>query len=117
MVEEDLVEAVEEVVEEVVMEVEAPMGHATIMVLPPSWSVSSPFEYIIHTVCHQTLTLVIACGAFVHPCEGEMVCKATLNAQVPYFNAPIFLENKTQIGKVDEIFGPLNEYVKIIIIK
>lgn len=28
--------------------------------------------------------------------------------QVPYFNAPIFLENKTQIGKVEEILGPIN---------
>lgn len=27
---------------------------------------------------------------------------------MPYFNAPIFLENKTQIGKVEEIFGPIN---------
>ena len=24
--------------------------------------------------------------------------------QVPYFNAPIFLENKQQIGRVEEIF-------------
>lgn len=29
--------------------------------------------------------------------------------QVPYFNAPIFLENKSSIGKVDEILGPINE--------
>lgn len=29
---------------------------------------------------------------------------------VPYFNAPIFLENKSQIGKVDEIFGNLRDY-------
>ncbi|RKP22810.1 H/ACA ribonucleo protein complex, subunit Gar1/Naf1, partial [Syncephalis pseudoplumigaleata] len=47
-------------------------------------------------------------GAFMHPCEGEMVCKST-NAKIPYFNAPIYLENKTQIGKVDEILGPMNE--------
>lgn len=30
-------------------------------------------------------------------------------AQIPYFNGPIFLENKTQVGKVEEIFGPINE--------
>jgi rRNA processing protein Gar1 len=36
-----------------------------------------------------------------------MVCKST-NEKVPYFNAPVFLQNKTQIGKVDEIFGPTN---------
>lgn len=28
---------------------------------------------------------------------------------IPYFNAPVFLENKTQVGKVDDIFGPMNE--------
>ncbi len=28
--------------------------------------------------------------------------------QIPYFNAQIFLENKTSIGKVDEIFGIIN---------
>lgn len=43
----------------------------------------------------------------MHACEGEMVCKST-NIKVPYFNAPIYLANKTQIGKVDEILGPIN---------
>jgi len=27
---------------------------------------------------------------------------------VPYFNGPIYLENKTMVGKVEEIFGPIN---------
>ncbi|KAK3822338.1 MAG: Gar1/Naf1 RNA binding region-domain-containing protein [Linnemannia gamsii] len=44
----------------------------------------------------------------MHACEGEMVCKST-NVKIPYFNAPIYLENKSQIGKVDEILGPMNE--------
>ena len=29
--------------------------------------------------------------------------------KVPYFNAPIYLQNKSVIGKVDEILGPINE--------
>ena len=29
---------------------------------------------------------------------------------VPYFNAPIYLENKQQVGKIDEIFGTLRDY-------
>jgi H/ACA ribonucleoprotein complex subunit 1 len=33
--------------------------------------------------------------------------------KIPYFNAPIYLEYKTQIGKVEEIFGPINEIVSI----
>ena len=31
--------------------------------------------------------------------------------QVPYFNAPMFLQNKTQIGKIEEIFGAINDGV------
>ena len=37
-----------------------------------------------------------------------MLCVST-NPKIPYFNAPIYLENKTQIGKVDEILGPINQ--------
>eukprot|EP00850_Spirogloea_muscicola_P015944 SM000126S26320 [mRNA] locus=s126:97547:102696:- [translate_table: standard] len=47
-------------------------------------------------------------STFLHACEGEAVVKLTAD-KVPYFNAPIYLENKTQIGKVEEIFGPINE--------
>ncbi|GAB5588452.1 H/ACA snoRNP pseudouridylase subunit [Umbelopsis nana] len=51
---------------------------------------------------------IVPMGSFMHACEGEIVCKS-INPKIPYFNAPIFIENKTQIGKVDEILGPLNE--------
>ncbi|KAK4611525.1 H/ACA ribonucleoprotein complex subunit GAR1 [Fulvia fulva] len=47
-------------------------------------------------------------GQFMHATEGEMVCES-VNVKIPYFNAPIYLENKTPIGKVDEILGPLNQ--------
>ena len=48
-------------------------------------------------------------GYFTHPCQDELICKCTLE-DVPYFNAPIYLENKQQIGKVDEIFGSIKDY-------
>ncbi len=51
---------------------------------------------------------VLEMGAFLHPVEGDIFCRS-INTKIPYFNAPIYLENKTQIGKVDEILGPLNE--------
>jgi H/ACA ribonucleoprotein complex subunit 1 len=38
-----------------------------------------------------------------------MLCSLTTPTKIPYFNAPIYLSNKTQIGKVDEILGPINE--------
>ena len=47
-------------------------------------------------------------GIYQHACESEMVCKSS-NVKIPYFNAPIYLQNKTQIGKVDEILGAINE--------
>ena len=51
---------------------------------------------------------VLEMGSFMHECENDIVCRS-INTKIPYFNAPIFLENKTQVGKVDEILGPLNE--------
>lgn len=37
------------------------------------------------------------------------MCKLTQSeSKIPYFNAGIYLENKKKIGKVDEIFGPIN---------
>ena len=54
---------------------------------------------------------VVELGFFMHPCEGEMVCRCT-NEKVPYFNAPVYLENKTPIGKVDEILGSITEVVR-----
>jgi len=38
-----------------------------------------------------------------------MLCHLSTPTKIPYFNAPIYLQNKTQIGKVDEILGPINE--------
>ena len=28
---------------------------------------------------------------------------------IPYFNAKIYLENKSEIGKIEEVFGPINK--------
>lgn len=47
-------------------------------------------------------------GTFMHACEGEIICES-VNSKIPYFNAPIYLQNKTAIGKVDEILGPINQ--------
>lgn len=54
-------------------------------------------------------------SSFVHACEGDAVTKLT-NEKIPFFNAPIYLHNKTQIGKVDEIFGPINESVSSVLL-
>ena len=51
---------------------------------------------------------LVELGVFFHPCEGDLVCRST-NDKIPHFNAPIFLESKAQVGKVDTIFGQINE--------
>ncbi|KUJ10605.1 Gar1-domain-containing protein, partial [Mollisia scopiformis] len=51
---------------------------------------------------------VFEMGTFMHACEGEIICES-INSKIPYFNAPIYLQNKTAIGKVDEILGPINQ--------
>lgn len=53
---------------------------------------------------------VVESGTMMHPCEDMIVIKSTNKDTVPFFNAPIFLENKQQVGKVDEIFGPIRDY-------
>ncbi len=67
-----------------------------------------------HLSCDRRLRYA-ALGLFMHPCEEEMICKST-HDKVPYFNAAVYLENKTQIGKVDEIFGPVNNVVRATLV-
>ncbi|OMO98942.1 H/ACA ribonucleoprotein complex, subunit Gar1/Naf1 [Corchorus olitorius] len=60
---------------------------------------------------------VVEVSTFLHACKGYAVTKLT-NEKIPKFNAPIYLQNKTQIGKVAEIFGPINEsYFSIEMLK
>jgi hypothetical protein len=70
-------------------------------------------QYMLAYVCICNTNKLNCCplteaGAFVHEVEGEMLCKLT-NKDIPYFNAGIFLENKTKVGKIEEILGPINE--------
>ena len=68
-----------------------------------------PYAFSVFVVCLQgPPESVVEMGVFMHAAEGDMVVKST-NDKVPYFNAGIFLENKTNVGKVDEIFGPTTE--------
>ena len=58
-------------------------------------------------------------GYVMHESEGDVLCKSTnemvrsvtgrLIREIPYFNAPLYLENKTKIGKVDEILGSISD--------
>ena len=63
----------------------------------------------MNVVCTIFFFFVLELGTYVHPSEDDLVCKCT-NEKIPYFNAPVYLENKEQIGKVDEIFGPIRDF-------
>ncbi|XP_066254754.1 probable H/ACA ribonucleoprotein complex subunit 1 [Euwallacea similis] len=52
---------------------------------------------------------VIPLGFFDYSVQDDLVCKVEIQ-DVPFFNAPIYLENKEQIGKIDEIFGNIRDY-------
>lgn len=61
------------------------------------------------------MLMFIEIGYFTHACENDIVCHNT-SGRIPYFNAPIFFENKEQIGKVDEIFGGIKDNVCMLFI-
>ncbi|XP_014616904.1 PREDICTED: H/ACA ribonucleoprotein complex subunit 1 [Polistes canadensis] len=48
-------------------------------------------------------------GYFTWTAQDDLVAKVDIE-QVPFFNAPIYTENKQQIGKIDEIFGNIRDY-------
>lgn len=50
-------------------------------------------------------------GSFSHSCKEQMVCKSITKHQVPKFNRRLFLQNKTEVGTVDEILGPVDSFV------
>lgn len=54
---------------------------------------------------------------FVRAHKGVQGCaeQACCLLQVPYFNAPIFLQNKTQVGKIEEIFGSITVPVRALL--
>eukprot|EP00299_Pterocystis_sp_00344_P006336 c1814_g1_i1.p1 GENE.c1814_g1_i1~~c1814_g1_i1.p1 ORF type:complete len:201 (-),score=37.49 c1814_g1_i1:66-668(-) len=49
---------------------------------------------------------VIEVGKVSFTCEGELVLESTIE-KIPHFNASIYRENKAQVGRLDEIFGPV----------
>ncbi|XP_040152631.1 probable H/ACA ribonucleoprotein complex subunit 1 [Anopheles arabiensis] len=52
---------------------------------------------------------IIPLGYYDYPCQEDLVAKVEVE-NVPFFNAPIYMEGEKQIGKVDEIFGNLKDF-------
>lgn len=53
---------------------------------------------------------VLEMGSFMQACEGDIVCRS-INVKIPYFNAPIYLENKTQVGESGRNLGSIKRSV------
>jgi H/ACA ribonucleoprotein complex subunit 1 len=53
---------------------------------------------------------VIPYGTFLHKSENNFVVKCTDMSRFPKFNRGVYLENKSKVGSVDEILGPLNAF-------
>lgn len=45
-------------------------------------------------------------ATFTHECEGKMICSVP-NNKVPLLARQVYLENKTKVGMVDDVFGPI----------
>ena len=61
----------------------------------------SPWKVIINYVYFQDYgppENVVPVGTMSHTCQDDLVVKVT-QSDVPYFNAPIYLENKQQVGR------------------
>lgn len=47
--------------------------------------------------------ILVEMGTVMHACEGEMVCES-INPKIPYFNAPIYLENKVRYHELRYVY-------------
>ena len=54
---------------------------------------------------------VIAVGTVMNACEEYIVIHNNVANKVPMFNRPIYLENKTKVGVIDDVFGPINDFM------
>ena len=54
---------------------------------------------------------IIEVGTFMHACEEYIIIKNHIKDKVPIFNRPLYLENKSKIGVIDDVFGPIADFM------
>jgi H/ACA ribonucleoprotein complex subunit 1 len=75
---------------------------------------SNAMIFFIPVLFQQNIFLqCLEVGHFAHKSENDLVCWTTCG-KIPFFNAPVYFENKEQVGKIDEIFGSPQESVSIL---
>ena len=80
------------------------------MPLPPTTSLTRRR----HPLCVRVRLGTPEFAEFQHAAEDKLVVKCLDDKTVPKFNAHLYTQNKTQVGRVDEIFGPVNDVVSIV---
>ena len=58
---------------------------------------------------NQSTGELVPFGKYLHAAETTLVFKSTSDTQYPAFNAQVFDSKKNELGKVGEVFGPLND--------
>lgn len=54
---------------------------------------------------------VMQVGSVMHAVEGYILVKNEKPDKVPIFGRPVYINDKKKIGVVDDVLGPINEFV------
>lgn len=54
---------------------------------------------------------VIEVGKVMHPVENYILVKHELKEKVPIFGRPVYIKEKKKIGMVDDVLGPINDFM------
>ena len=68
-------------------------------------------DHFSRLIVNFLICFCLGVGHFIHPCKEQAIIKLSNATKVPKFNAPVYTVSKQQLGKVDEVFGPINEIV------
>ena len=50
-------------------------------------------------------------GTVMHPVENYILVKNELKDKVPIFSRPVYIKENKKIGMIDDVLGPINEFV------
>ena len=53
-------------------------------------------------------------GSVMHSVEELVLVKSELKDKVPIFGRPVYINDKKKIGLIDDVLGPINDWVSII---
>ena len=51
-------------------------------------------------------------GTVMHPVEGYILVKNELKDKVPIFARPVYIKENKKIGMIDDVLGPINDFVR-----